>query len=45
MINVSAGMEVGQPPKLEFQVDPQYNVTSGQGSRQWAQMMWNSMLG
>jgi len=45
MINVSAGMEVGQPPKLEFQVDPQYNVASGQGSRQWAQMMWNSMLG
>jgi sulfide dehydrogenase [flavocytochrome c] flavoprotein chain len=45
MINVSPGMEIGQPPKLQFQVDPQYNATSGQGSRQWAAMMWKSMLG
>ncbi len=45
MINVSPGLEIGQPPKLQFQVDPQHNPTSGQGSRQWADMMWKSMLG
>lgn len=45
MINVSAGVEVGQAPRLQFQVDPQFNAASGKGSRDWARMMWNAMLG
>jgi sulfide dehydrogenase [flavocytochrome c] flavoprotein chain len=45
MINVSASLEVGQAPKLSFQVDPQHNATSSKGSRDWGQMMWKSMLG
>lgn len=45
MINVSASMEIGQPPKMSFDVDPQYNAASGKGAREWGDMMWRAMLG
>lgn len=45
MINVSASVEVGQPPKMKFEVDPQYNSASGKGAREWGESMWRSMLG
>lgn len=45
MINVSASMEIGQPPKMQFNVDPQYNPASGKGAREWGESMWRSMLG
>ncbi|MBK6366638.1 MAG: NAD(P)/FAD-dependent oxidoreductase [Polaromonas sp.] len=45
MIYVTPSMEIGQPPKNKFQVDPQHNPASGKASRDWAQSMWNAMLG
>lgn len=45
MINVSASLQVGQPPKMSFQVDPEHNAASSKGARDWGQMMWRSMLG
>ncbi len=45
MINVSASVEVGQPPKMKFDVDPQYNAASGKGAREWGESMWRAMLG
>lgn len=45
MINVAASVEVGQPPKLQFNVDPQHNAASGKGARDWGTAMWNAMLG
>lgn len=45
MINVSASMEIGQPPKMQFNVDPQYNAESGKGAREWSESMWRAMLG
>ncbi len=45
MINVSASIEIGQPPKMSFDVDPKYNAASGKGAREWGEMMWRAMLG
>ncbi len=45
MINVSSSVEVGQPPKLQFSVDPQHNAASGKGAREWGESMWRMMLG
>ena len=45
MINVSSSMEMGKPPKTQFNVDPQHNATSGMGAREWGQSMWRAMLG
>lgn len=45
MINVSASMEVGQPPQMKYQVDPAHNAASSKGAMEWGKMMWDSMLG
>ena len=45
MINVSGSIEVGQPPKLKYQVDPVHNASSSKGAMEWGQQMWGSMLG
>ncbi len=45
MINVSASIEVGQPPQMKFQVDPAHNAASSKGAMEWGNMMWDSMLG
>jgi len=45
MINVSGSIEVGQPPKLSYQVDPAHNATSSKGAMDWGKMMLDSMLG
>lgn len=45
MINVTGSIEVGQPPKLNYQVDQAHNANSSKGAREWGNQMWNSMLG
>lgn len=45
MINVTGSIEVGQPPKLSYQVDPAHNANSSKGAHEWGHLMWNSMLG
>lgn len=45
MINVTASIQIGQPPKMQLNVDPQYNPASGKGAREWGESMWRSMLG
>ncbi|WP_029462793.1 FAD-dependent oxidoreductase [Serpentinimonas barnesii] len=45
MVNVSASMQIGQAARLSFEVDPQHNARSKQGSLEWAQLMWGTMLG
>ncbi len=44
MVNVSASMQIGQAARLNFQVDPQHNARSKQGSIEWADMMWGKMF-
>jgi sulfide dehydrogenase [flavocytochrome c] flavoprotein subunit len=45
MINVTGSIEIGQPPKLSYQVDPAHNASSSKGAHEWGNQMWNSMLG
>lgn len=45
MINVTGNIEVGQPPKMHYQVDPVHNEKSSQGAKDWGRTMWDSMLG
>lgn len=44
MVNVSASMQIGQAARLNFQVDPQHNARSKQGSIEWADMMWGKIF-
>jgi len=44
-IDVTASMEAGQAPKLQFKVDPRGNPTAARGATEWAEGLWNAMLG
>jgi sulfide dehydrogenase [flavocytochrome c] flavoprotein subunit len=45
MINVTASVSVGDPPKVKYQVDPAANAASSKGAMDWGTNMWNAMLG
>jgi hypothetical protein len=45
MINVTASVSVGDPPKVKYQVDPAANAASSKGAMDWGKNMWNAMLG
>ncbi|MFN3629263.1 MAG: FAD-dependent oxidoreductase [Casimicrobiaceae bacterium] len=45
MVLVSASQKRGEAPQLRFQVDPIANASSSKGSKEWAERMWQSMLG
>ncbi|MBS3916537.1 MAG: NAD(P)/FAD-dependent oxidoreductase [Sulfuritalea sp.] len=45
MINVNASVAVGDPPKIQYQVDPAANAASSKGAMDWGNSMWNAMLG
>ncbi len=44
MINVTASVSVGDPPKVKYQVDPVANAASSKGAMDWGKNMWNAML-
>ena len=45
MINVTSSVTVGDPPKVNYQVDPAANAASSKGAMDWGRDMWNAMLG
>lgn len=44
-INVTAEMEAGKPPALKFKVDQRGNPVAARGASEWADGLWNAMLG
>lgn len=44
MINVSGSIQIGDPPSMKMQVDPEHNAASSKGAMDWGRMMWRSML-
>jgi NADH dehydrogenase FAD-containing subunit len=45
MINVTSSVTVGDPPKVNYQVDAAANAASSKGAMDWGRDMWNAMLG
>lgn len=38
-------MEAGKPPALKFKVDQRGNPVAARGASEWADGLWNAMLG
>lgn len=44
-IHASGSIEPGSPPKLAFKVDPAPSEDAARGAKQWAESVWDAMLG
>lgn len=44
-IGVTGSLQAGQPPKLQFQVDPAPTAAAGRAAMVWGEGLWQAMLG